>query len=65
MADESCTSELLVGVAIQLVRLRSGCLLLPDIKCSSAACFPSLTVLTDRPAFHVFSSCRSEMGQAL
>lgn len=65
MADESRTSELLVGVAIQLVRLRNGCLMLPDIKCSSAACFPSLTVFTDRPASHVSSSCRSEMGQAL
>lgn len=59
------TSELLVGVAIQLVRLRNGCPMLPYIKCSAAACFPSSTVLQADLLFIAFSSCGSEIGQTL
>lgn len=59
------TCELLVGVAIQLVRLRNGCPMIPYIECSAAACFPSFTVLRADLLFIVFSACRSEIGQTL
>lgn len=62
MADESfSTSELLVGVAIHLVRLRNGCPMLPYIRCSAAACFPFSTVLQADLLLIVFSRS-SEIG---
>lgn len=48
------TSELLVVVVVQLVRLRNGCLMLPYNKCGSAACFLSLTVLQTELLFMCF-----------
>lgn len=59
------TSELLVGVAIQVVRLRNGCPMLPYVRCSAAACFPSSTVLQADLLFIVFSSCGSDIEQTL
>lgn len=51
-----------MGVAIHLVRLRNGCTMLPYIRCSAAACFPSSTVLQADLLLIVFSSCSSEIG---